>query len=167
MRRLFLVLFGCSLLVSGAAAGATATINLVAASSVQVDEGVFIPPVTAPILDPFRPPTNPFGSGNRGVEYDTSVGQTVVATHGGVVTFSGQVGGSLFVTVQHSQSLKTTVGFVNETLVEVGDLVIQGQAIARAGGSIHFTARRHGLYIDPKSLFERFRSVVRLVAGFD
>jgi murein DD-endopeptidase MepM/ murein hydrolase activator NlpD len=166
VRRLFLVLLGCGLLSSSAVAEATPATSI-ATFATQVDDGVFIPPVDAPIVDYFRPPSNPFGPGNRGVEYDTYVGQVVISTHRGVVTFSGQVGGSLFVTVQHSPTLKTTVGFVNETLVKVGDVVDQGQPIARAGATIHFTARRNGRYIDPESLFERFRTIVRLVDGFD
>ena len=29
----------------------------------------YAPPVDAPVTDPFRPPTSPYGPGNRGVEY--------------------------------------------------------------------------------------------------
>lgn len=124
---------------------------------------VHSPPVDAPIVDYFRPPEESWLAGNRGLEYDTEIGQTVRASAGGVVTFAGQVGGRLFVTVQHGPELRTTVGFVQHILVSAGDLVVLGQPIATAGESIHFTARRNGSYIDPLLLFGRIRVVVRLV----
>lgn len=122
------------------------------------------PPVDAPIIDPFRPPAGPFAPGNRGIEYDTTPGQTVRASADGVVTFAGQVGGNLFVTISHDSSLRTTVGFVDEVLVHAGEHVSQGEAIALAGDTIHFTARRNGEYFDPETLFIRYRVVVRLIA---
>lgn len=131
------------------------------------DVGVHVPPVDAPIIDPFRPPGEPWLPGNRGIEYDTEVGQVVTASADGVVSFSGQVGGNLFVTIRHSADLRTTVGFVDERLVSTGDFVARGQAIALAGSTIHFTARRNGEYIDPASLFRQARVVVRLVPGPD
>lgn len=122
------------------------------------------PPVDAVIIDPFRPPAGPYAPGNRGLEYDTTVGQVVRASSGGTVTFAGQVGGFLFVTIRHSAELRTTVGFVDAALVSAGDRVAQGEAIATAGHTMHFTARRNGTYIDPELLFQRFRVAVRLVS---
>ena len=52
---------------------------------------VYRPPVTAPILDPFRPPTTPYGPGNRGIEYATVPGTSVGAAADGVVVFAGPV----------------------------------------------------------------------------
>lgn len=123
------------------------------------------PPVDAPIIDAFRPPDGPYAPGNRGLEYDTNPGQVVRASADGVVTFSGQVGGNLFVTVRHSPSLRTTVGFIDSVGVETGEWVSKGQPIAVAGHTMHFTARWNGNYIDPETLFQRYRVVVRLVAG--
>lgn len=123
------------------------------------------PPVDAPVIDPFRPPAGPYAPGNRGLEYDTVVGEIVRASSAGIVTFSGQVGGNRFVTIRHSANLRTTVGFVDEVLVRVGESVSSGQPIALAGHTMHFTARVHGEYIDPELLFQRFRVVVRLVGG--
>lgn len=123
------------------------------------------PPVDAPIIDAFRPPAGPYSPGNRGLEYDTTPGQSVRASADGVVTFSGQVGGNLFVTIRHSPSLRTTIGFVDAVLVSTGDSVSKGQVIAIAGHTMHFTARQRGTYVDPMLLFQRYRVVVRLVAG--
>ena len=136
-------------------------------TAASVDQIVAVPhepPVDAPVIDPFRPPAGPYAPGNRGLEYDTSPGQAVRASSGGTVTFAGQVGGYLFVTVQHSAELRTTVGFVDEVLVSAGDRVQHGQVIATAGHTMHFTARRNGSYIDPELLFQRFRVAIRLVA---
>lgn len=130
-----------------------------------VSESRHTPPVDAPVLDPFRPPPEPWMAGNRGIEYDTGDGEVVRASADGVVTFAGQVGGHLFVTIRHSPDLLTTVGFVSETLVVAGDRVTSRQPIALAGETMHFTARRHGQYIDPESLFVTTRIVVRLVTG--
>lgn len=124
-----------------------------------------VPPVSGPVIDPFRLPEFDWQPGNRGLEYDTWPGQTVRASSDGVVTFSGQVGGRQFVTISHSPDLRTTVGFVTETLVSAGTSVRQGDAIAIAGETMHFTARHHGRYIDPQLLFQRYRTVVRLVGA--
>ena len=121
------------------------------------------PPVDAPVIDPFRPPPLPWLPGNRGIEYGPTTGQAVRASADGVVSFAGLVGGNLFVTVRHDDTLRTTAGFVDEVLVSAGDAVRQGQAIAIAGDTIHFTARRNGTYIDPMLLFQRFEVRVRLV----
>lgn len=121
------------------------------------------PPVDAVVIDPFRPPQGLFAPGNRGLEYDTTPGQVVRASNGGTVTFSGQVGGNLFVTIQHDAELRTTVGFVDEVLVAAGDSVRKGDAVAVAGHTMHFTARRNGAYFDPVLLFQQYRVVVRLV----
>ena len=89
------------------------------------------------------------------------------ASANGVVTFAGQVGGALFVTVRHRSGLRTTVGFVETVLVRAGDRVAQGDLLALAGNTIHFTAREGERYIDPETLFWRVRVVVRLVAAVD
>jgi len=135
-----------------------------AASDQVVVPELHDPPVDAPIIDPFRAPNGPYSPGNRGLEYDTAPGQTIRASADGVVTFSGQVGGNLFVTIRHSATLRTTVGFVESTMVRAGDRVSAGQPIAIAAETMHFTARRNGQYIDPELLFQQYRVVVRLVA---
>ncbi len=44
---------------------------------------VHVPPVDAPIADPFRPPAGPYGGGNRGLDYDTTAGDVVRASAAG------------------------------------------------------------------------------------
>lgn len=134
-------------------------------ASTAATSTVHVPPVDAPIVDPFRMPAQPWLAGNRGLEYNTQPGQTVRASADGVVTFAGNVAGSLFVTIRHDSDLRTTVGFVDSIDVSAGDVVRQGMPIATAGQSMHFSARRGESYIDPASLFQSYRVVVRLVAG--
>lgn len=128
-------------------------------------EGVVehVRPVSGPVIDPFRPPPQPWLPGNRGLEFATTPGEPVLASAAGLVTFAGQVGGNFFVTVRHEDGIRTTVGFVAETHVARGEWVRQGTLLATAGESIHFTARRGDQYLDPELLFVRVIHVVRLV----
>ncbi len=133
------------------------------AASQTVVPAEFVPPVDAIVIDPFRPPDQPWLPGNRGLEYDTTPGQRVVAAADGVVTFAGQVGGNLFVTIRHDPDLVTTVGFLESFAVSTGETVRQGDVVATAGETMHFTARRNGRYIDPQGLLHAVRIHVRLV----
>lgn len=128
-------------------------------------EGVVehVPPVDGWVIDPFRPPAQPWLPGNRGLEYDTSPGQPVSASAGGFVTFAGQVGGDLFVTVRHADGIRTTVGYLAEILVAAGETVRQGTLLGTADESIHFTARRGDTYFDPELLFVAVDYFVRLI----
>ncbi len=164
MVRLSMVLIGLALTTTTSSDAVSAVLDSpLRSQAIEVGADVHQPPVDAPIIDPFRPPDQPWLAGNRGVEYDTTNGQVVRASAPGVVTFAGQVGGNFFVTIRHSPDLRTTVGFVTSALVVTGDSVEQGQPIAIAGTTMHFTARREGEYIDPTSLFVQGRVVVRLV----
>jgi len=163
MGKWFTVLAALAALTSASAAPHASTVRVPPPASAVVVPSDFVPPVDAPVIDPFRPPPEPWLPGNRGLEYDTTPGQSVVATADGVVTFAGQVGGYLFVTIRHSPNLVTTVGFVDHIVASAGSTVRQGQLIARAGETMHFTARRNGTYIDPAGLFRAVRIHVRLV----
>lgn len=120
-------------------------------------------PVDALVVDPFREPEHAFGPGNRGIEYGTNVGQPVVASSHGTVSFAGSVAGNLFVTIDHGGGLVTTVGFLSEIRVGRGETVEQGQRLGDSGTTLHFSARQDGDYFDPELLFAEFAVVVRLV----
>src|SRR5689334_24427189 len=72
----------------------------------------YVPPVDAPVVDPFRPPTSRYGPGNRGLDYGTQPGDTVRAAADGVVIFAGEVGGTLHVTIRHADGLRTSYSFL-------------------------------------------------------
>lgn len=112
----------------------------------------YIPPVDAPVVDPFHLPETPFGPGNRGLEYATVPGIAVRASAGGVVTFAGPVGGSLYVTVAHPDGVRTSYSYLARLAVVLGQTVRQGQVVGVAGARFHFGARVGGEYIDPAGL---------------
>ncbi len=119
--------------------------------------GTWTWPVAGPIIHGFDPPASPYGSGHRGIDIAATVGTMVLSPGPGVVSFSGSVGGSLFVTVDHGGGLLSTASYLSERLVRKGDAVIQGQPIGRSGtghpadlqANLHFGVRLGGTYVDP------------------
>lgn len=124
-----------------------------AAEPTSVVPVVYQPPVAGPIIDPYRPPSSPYGPGNRGVDYATTPGEVVGAAADGVVTFAGAVGGGLHVVVLHADGVRTSLSFLGGVLAARGEQVRRGQPVGRAATSLHFGARRGEAYLDPTSLF--------------
>ena len=140
------------------AAVLAASVALVALASVPVPAGAqasvsYRPPVDAPVVDPFRPPPEPWEAGNRGLEYATPAGMPVAAAADGEVTFAGPVAGGLHVVVLHADGIRTSYSFLQGVAVHRGDRVIQGQTVGTAGDGLHFGARAGDVYIDPALLF--------------
>ena len=100
---------------------------LVALTPAHADPVGYVPPVDSVIVDPFRPPADPWGPGNRGIDYAPAPGTPVHAAAAGVVTFAGQVGGSLHVVVRHADGIRTSYSFLATIAVAAGDRVEQGQ----------------------------------------
>lgn len=121
------------------------------------------PPVDAPVVDPFRPPAVPYGSGNRGLEYGTAPGAEVQAAGDGEVVFAGPVAGSLHVTVRHPDGLRTTYSFLARIDVVVGQAVRQGDRLGTTVAHLHLGARVGDAYLDPAALFGTGPPTVRLV----
>ncbi|MGH9261940.1 MAG: murein hydrolase activator EnvC family protein, partial [Acidimicrobiales bacterium] len=113
----------------------------------------YVPPVDAPIADPFRPPAGPYGAGNRGLEYTTTPGTPVRASADGTVGFAGQVGGALHVTLLHADGVRTSYSFLAAVDVLLGQQVRQGDHIGRSAERLHFGARVGDAYFDPAALF--------------
>lgn len=114
----------------------------------------YAPPVDAPVSEPFRPPAGPYGPGNRGVDYDVAAATAVRSIGDGEVTFAGQVGGSLHVTVAHADGLRSTYSFLASISLRRGARVRRGDTIGTASGRFHLGVRAHGYYVDPEPLFE-------------
>lgn len=110
-------------------------------------------PVPGPIVDPYRPPSTPYGPGNRGIDYATTPGEPVAAPADGVVTFAGAVAGGLHVVVLHRDGIRTSMSFLASVLVARDQQVVAGQTVGRAGSRLHFGARRGEVYLDPGTLF--------------
>ena len=133
------------------------------AAAAHHERPVFRPPVDAPVADPFRLPENPYGPGNRGVEYDTEPGDVVRAAASGTVVFAGAVAGSLHVTVDHGGGLVSSYSYLQRLGVRVGTAVDQGAVIGVAGERLHFSVRLEGAYTDPAGFIGVRRVRVRLV----
>lgn len=116
--------------------------------------GPYQPPVVAPVVDGFRPPANPYGPGNRGIDYATEPGTPVGAAGDGVVTFAGPVAGALHVTVLHPDGIRTSYSFLAAVLVSQGQRVARGQPVGLAGPRLQVGARTGPRrYIDPAGLW--------------
>jgi murein DD-endopeptidase MepM/ murein hydrolase activator NlpD len=132
--------------------------------------GTYAWPVRGPVLRGFDPPDTPYGSGHRGIDIGTAIGTPVVAAQDGVVAFAGPVAGSLFISVDHPDGVRTTYSWLSDVGVQRGDVVRKGEPIGRSGpghqgvepAHLHFGARVGSTYIDPMLLLER-GSVVGLI----
>jgi hypothetical protein len=121
------------------------------------------PPIDGPVVDAFRPPAHPYGPGNRGLEYGAIPGTPVRAAGAGMVTFAGLVAGSRHVTVLHPDGLRTTVSYLDDISVVVGQHVEQGDQLGTSSMRLHFSARQGDAYLDPAALFEPGPPRVHLV----
>jgi murein DD-endopeptidase MepM/ murein hydrolase activator NlpD len=112
----------------------------------------YSPPVVGPIVDRFRPSVDGYGPGNSGIDYQVGNDVAVKASEDGVVAFAGQVGGRLFVVVNHADGLRSTYGYLRSLDVEAGEHVVEGQMVGTASGTFHFGFRRGDQYLDPEPL---------------
>jgi murein DD-endopeptidase MepM/ murein hydrolase activator NlpD len=70
--------------------------------------GTYAWPVVGPVLRGFEPPPDPFGAGHRGIDIGAPFGSDIVAAQDGTVAFAGWVGGSLFISIEHPDGVRTT-----------------------------------------------------------
>ncbi|MBS1836293.1 MAG: M23 family metallopeptidase [Actinobacteria bacterium] len=112
------------------------------------------PPVDAPVIDPFRAPTSPYGPGNRGIEYATAADTPARSIGEGTVTFAGRVAGRGVVTVAHPDGLRSSLTGLGTVVVAVGDLVEGGTVLGLTTTVVHLGVRRGDEYLDPATLFD-------------
>ena len=122
---------------------------------------VYLPPLEAEVIDPFRRPEHVGAPGNRGLEYDPEPGQPVRASAEGEVVFSGSVVHNRFVTLLHRDGLRTTYGYLGWIAVDEGEWVAAGQLLGRASARFFFSVRDGDVYLDPALVLTAGR--VRLV----
>lgn len=114
-------------------------------------------PVVGPVIRGYDPPGSPYGSGHRGIDIGAPYGTPIAAPAAGTVSFSGKVGGSLFLTIQHGGGVASTYSWVSSLLVKKNDTVRVGQIVALTGqghpGSVathlHFAVKLNGSYVNP------------------
>jgi murein DD-endopeptidase MepM/ murein hydrolase activator NlpD len=123
----------------------------------------YLPPVHAPVVDPYREPACEYCAGNRGIEYGPAEGQRVLAAAAGVVSFAGVVAGTRYVVVEHAHGLRMTYGKLAANDVAVGDRVLQGQRIGTTTDEFLLGLRRGGDYVDPTPYLGALRYRTRLV----
>jgi murein DD-endopeptidase MepM/ murein hydrolase activator NlpD len=119
-------------------------------------------PVQGPVIRPFEPPSDPYGPGHRGIDIAAPFGSALQASASGVVAFAGWVGGSLFISIDHPDGVRTTYSWLSSVTVHLGDSVTKGQAIGATGHGhpdiaqphLHFGARVGSTYLDPMALLE-------------
>jgi murein DD-endopeptidase MepM/ murein hydrolase activator NlpD len=112
--------------------------------------------------------TDPFSGKpaiHHGIDFAGKAGSNVVAVAGGVVTWTGyRPGYGELVELSHGDGLVTLYAHNEENLVQPGDVVRKGQAIALMGSSgrstgahVHFEVYKHGRSVDPSSYVHRTR----------
>jgi murein DD-endopeptidase MepM/ murein hydrolase activator NlpD len=118
-----------------------------------------VQPADGPIVRHFERPPTPYSAGHRGIDFGVPIGTAVVAAAAGTVAFAGQVGGALFVSIDHPNGLRSTYSYLSIVLVKKGQVVQQGQRIARSGpgaagedANLHFGIRSGDTYLDPEPL---------------
>jgi murein DD-endopeptidase MepM/ murein hydrolase activator NlpD len=132
--------------------------------------GTYVWPVNGPVLRSFEPPAGPYAPGHRGIDIGAPLGTPIVAAGDGVVAFAGWVAGSLFVSIDHPDGVRTTYSWLSSIAVSKGQTVAGGAVIAATGHGhpevpvphLHFGARVGSVYIDPMLLLEG-GSVVGLI----
>lgn len=119
------------------------------------------PPAPGPIIRHYEPPPSPYAAGHRGIDIAAPSGATVQAAADGRVAFAGPVGGSVAVSIDHEDGLRTTYSYLRTSLVRAGSFVQRGDPIARSGdghpGSpaephLHFGIRRGDSYLDVEAI---------------
>ncbi|HMR95372.1 MAG TPA: M23 family metallopeptidase [Microthrixaceae bacterium] len=115
--------------------------------------GGYRPPVDGDVVDPFRAPINPYGPGNRGLEYATDEGAPARSIGDGVVVFAGPVARRGVVTVEHPDGLRSSLTGLATIGVARGERVNVGDVLGTTGLRLHLGVRRGDEYIDPASLF--------------
>ncbi|WP_299519902.1 peptidoglycan DD-metalloendopeptidase family protein [uncultured Serinicoccus sp.] len=108
----------------------------------------------------FDPPARRWGAGHRGIDLVGVVGESVLATDAGVVTFSGVVAGVGVVSVTHADGLRSTYQPVSDRIGR-GARVARGDRLAVLDGGGHCpirdclhlgAVRGRDTYVDPTPL---------------
>lgn len=129
----------------------------------------FAHPVDAAVIEGFGATSQPYGPGNRGLDYGVRAGSTVRSVGPGRVVFAGWVAGRRFVTVQHPDGLRSSYSYLSRIDVRVGQSVRMSTPLGLTSEEFQLGFRRGAIYIDPAPLLGRvIRRRIRLVppAGF-
>ncbi len=143
--------------------GTLAALSLLVIAGTASAADCWLPPVDAPVVDPFRPPPCTWCAGNRGLEYGTPGGTAVRAVAAGEVTFSGTVAGERYVVVRHADGRRATYGGLASSPLRTGDVVAARSVVGVTDGHLHFGLRDGDVYLDPAPYLGRLVGRPRLV----
>ncbi len=135
----------------------------------QFQSDVFVtgrPVVKGWLSSPFGRRIDPFNghlAWHSGVDFASEAGGDIVSVASGVVTASGDRSGyGLSIDINHGNGYITRYGHAEKLLVEVGDIIKKGQAIALVGSTgrstgphVHFEVYKNGRVVDPASYIHR------------
>jgi murein DD-endopeptidase MepM/ murein hydrolase activator NlpD len=104
---------------------------------------------------------------HKGVDFAAKPGSDVVAVAAGVVSFVGVKSGyGNVVEISHVDGYTTLYAHNQSNLVQIGDLVLRGQTIAKVGRSgrasgyhVHFEVTKDGRVVNPASYIARVGNV--------
>jgi murein DD-endopeptidase MepM/ murein hydrolase activator NlpD len=106
-------------------------------------------PISGTVVRHFQPPACERCAGHRGVTLKTAPEQPVVATAGGVVEFSGSVGGRLYVVQRLGQRVRVTYGALTSTSVQQGQEVSAGETVGISGEFTYVSVRVGDVHVEP------------------
>ena len=100
---------------------------------------------------------------HEGMDFAGKEGADVISTGAGVVTWSSKRNNyGLFIEISHGGGLTTRYAHNSELLVEVGDIVSKGQAIAKMGSEgrstgphVHYEILKNGKPVNPSKFVNR------------
>jgi lipoprotein NlpD len=143
-----------------AATASTPTATPLPASGIDSDTAVaaWQWPTQGDVVDRFDP-----DGGQKGIDISGAIGQIVVASAPGKVVYSGSAlkGYGELVIVKHNETYLSAYGYNRKRLVEEGQQVSAGQALAELGTGpqqkpvLHFEIRAKGRPIDPLPMLPR------------
>ena len=115
---------------------------------------------------------DPFGGGSqfhKGIDFQASIGDPVLAVADGVVSFAGvRSGYGNTVEIDHGNGYVTRYAHNSRLSHQVGDLVRAGQEIAKAGSSgrstgahVHFEVWQDGVVVNPRKFLGHNNALAR------
>lgn len=115
---------------------------------------------------------DPFGGGSqfhKGIDFQASVGDPVLAVADGVVSFAGvRTGYGNTVEIDHGNGMVTRYAHNSRLTHQVGDLVRAGQEIAKAGSTgrstgahVHFEVWQDGVVVNPRKFLGHNNALAR------
>jgi murein DD-endopeptidase MepM/ murein hydrolase activator NlpD len=104
-----------------------------------------------------KDPFNGRPSMHKGIDFAGKEDGEIIATASGVVSWADdRYGYGLLIEINHGDGLKTRYGHNKKLLVNIGDVVVKGQVIARMGSTgrstgphVHYEILRNNKQIDP------------------